>query len=887
MLKKIVIGILVVLVLLIGALVAIPFIFKDKLIAIAKTEINDQINAKVDWKDFGVTVFKDFPNVSLCLQGVTVVNVEPFKGDTLANIGEIAISADIMSVIKGGQIGINSIGIDKPVLHVKVLKDGTANYNIMKPDSAKKTTSGESTQYSIKLKKFTITGGHIVYDDKAGDLYAQIDNLNHTLKGDFTQSVLDITSTTNADSITVISGGVPYLNRVKTALKLDANIDQDHNKYTLRDNDLQLNALDLGLNGSITMGKANDMDLDLTFKAKETDFKNIISLIPAIYSQQFKDVKTSGTLALDGYAKGKYAGEVYPAFGVTLKVGNGSFQYPGLPAAVTNINIDASAKSPGGDLDKTVVDVNKFGLTLGSDPFNMKLHVSTPISDPDLDASLVGKVNLGNVKNYYPLEGAQLSGLLNLNVTAKGRLSTLEKQQYQNFDAAGTVEISNMDYTSKDLPKAVKVNNLKLSFSPKFVALDNLSAQIGKSDFNATGRLDNLLNYVFSNAMLKGTFSLKSRVIDLNEFMTADSKTTTTQQTTDKGKEAQVATTAAQVPANLDFAMDASVGKLYYTNMELDNVDGKLTVKDETVTLNSLKANTLNGSIALDGSYSTYKTEVPKVDMKINLNKIDINKAATTFNSSEKLMPVAKSLHGTFSTNFTVKGTLDKTMSPDLNTLLADGRVDLNDVSISGNQTLNTIADKLKLSQLKNLNVKDAWTVVKIVNGKLYVEPFDVTVGKVKMNIFGSNSLAGTMDYSILMDMPSELMSGATSVVSGLLAKNPIPGISASSLPQNLKFKIGLTGQTTSPSVSVGLVSAGGTSVKDQAKQQLDDAKKKLEDEAAKAKADAEAKAKAEIEKQKQAAQKKAQEAADKAKKQAEDKAKDELNKLKGKLKFP
>ena len=57
-----------------------------------------------------------------------------------------------------------------------------------------------------------------------------------------------------------------------------------------------------------------DIDMDITFKTTKTDFKTLLSLIPAIYMKDFEDVKTSGKLALNGFAKGTYNDSILPAF---------------------------------------------------------------------------------------------------------------------------------------------------------------------------------------------------------------------------------------------------------------------------------------------------------------------------------------------------------------------------------------------------------------------------------------------------------------------------------------------------------------------------------------------------------------------------------------------
>ncbi|MDX2000875.1 MAG: AsmA-like C-terminal region-containing protein [Chitinophagales bacterium] len=896
MLRKIFIAFAIILVLLFGALIALPFLFKDKLAAIAKKEINQQINATVDWKSVGVSIFSDFPNITLSLKEFSIVNKAPFAGDTLAKLAAFSVSADIMSVIKGDVVDIKGISIEKPIIKVKVLKDGTANYDIALPDTAKKAPDTTSGSFNLKLQQFSISDAFISYDDKASDLYAELDQFNNMLKGDFTQSRFMLDTKTTCEKTTVVSAGVAYLNKVKADLKLDLDIDQANSKYTLKDNTIQLNDLKLSLNGFVTMAKPEAIDMDLQFKAAQTEFKSILSLVPGIYTQQFSDVKTSGTLALNGYAKGTYAGESYPAFGIDLKVGNASFQYPGLPASVTDINIDLNAKHPGGDLNKMVIDVPKCAMKLGGDPFNLRLNVQTPIVDPLIDAALIGKVNLANVKNYYPLQqGESLSGLLDMNVTAKGKLSAIEQERYGDFQAAGNIAVSGMVYQSKDLPQKVNLQSLKLSFTPQYVSLDNLVATLGKSDFNAQGRMDNFLNYLFAGDMLKGSFSLKCNTLDLNEFMTEETSTKTQQTTTAQGTKTSTESTAMQVPANINFSMDASIAKLLYDNVVMNTVAGKINIKDETVQLEYLKGRVFNGTIAFNGTYSTFMTEVPKVNMQVAIDKLSIPDAVKAFSTTEKILPLAKQMKGTFSTTFDMKGNLNEDLSPDLNSLLANGRVDLMEIELSGNKVMNKLADQFKIPQLKTLKVPNAWTVVELIDGKIFVKPFDVMVNGMKMNIFGSHSLTNSMDYTMLMDVPSQLLGPANSLVSGLLSKSPIPGVSAANLPQNMKFKVGLTGKTDDPKIAINLVSGSGSTAKDLAQQQVDAAKQKLEEEAAKAKAEAErlkneaeAKAKAELEKQKKAAEEKAKKEAERLKKEAEEKAKKEAEKaLKDKLKWP
>src|SRR5688500_9272768 len=92
----------IILVVLIVLLIALPFLFKDKIIARVKTEANKNINARVDFGDFDLSLIRSFPNLSVGIDNLSIINKEPFQGDTLLFAKKTALTLDIMSVIRGG-----------------------------------------------------------------------------------------------------------------------------------------------------------------------------------------------------------------------------------------------------------------------------------------------------------------------------------------------------------------------------------------------------------------------------------------------------------------------------------------------------------------------------------------------------------------------------------------------------------------------------------------------------------------------------------------------------------------------------------------------------------------------------------------------------------------
>lgn len=883
MLKKIFITISVIFVLLIGSAIAIPFLFKDKIVALVKEEINKKINAKVDFGDFSISLFKDFPNLALSINEVSVINYAPFDGDTLASINAFTISLDFMKVIKGEGYDIKAIRIAEPRIKALVNKKGKTNWDIYKSTAPEDTSQ---TAFKLQLRNFEIANGYILYDDDSSNLFAEVAGLNINANGDFTQNIFLLNSNSSIDALTYKDGLVAYLNKANLKLKADVDVNQISNTYTFKENELKLNDLTLGLDGFVKMN-LTDYDLDLKLNTKQTDFKTLLSLIPNIYKKDFANIKASGSLGLNAFAKGKYSDTSYPAFGLNLNVGNAMFQYPDLPTAVKNIFIDLKVSFPGGnDLDKTFIDLSRFNITVDNDPFSIKAKVRQPISDPDIDASLKGKLDLKKVPNYYPMEELKsMNGILTADVTAKGKLSAIEQERYQDFNASGTLDLKQFSYNSKDLPAALNISNMNLMFNPKNVTVSNLNARIGKSDFAANGSLDNLLNYVFAGDNLKCVLNVRSNTIDLNEFMTENESASSTSTTT------QDSVLDVKVPANIDFVFNGTFNKILYDKIVLQNVSGDITVRDQTVRLGNLYANVFKGSALINGTYSTKNAGNPEVAFDYDLKQIDFQEAIKSTTALEQYAPVLKHVSGNFTSKMNVKGRLGEDLSLDLKTLIGDGLLEVNNIKISGVKVIDQIADKFKLSQLKNMNIDKAWTVFKFKDGKMVVEPFDLKVNDMVMNISGGHGLDNTLDYKILLDAPTKLLQGSMGEVNNLVSQAKIPGLSSSALPTALKLKIDVGGTMSDPKLKFGVAGAGGSSLKDVAKEAFDQKKKELED---KAKAELEAQkqnAKAELDKQKQAAEAKAKAEADKLKKQAEDKIKAEKekakNQIKDRFKFP
>jgi hypothetical protein len=801
------------LLLLLAILFAAPFIFKGKIISIVKSEINKNINAKVDFSDVNISLLRKFPKVSAAIENLQVVGNGRFSGDTLLSASSIDVALDLMSVIKGDKMTIYSVEVNRPRIHAIVTKDGHPNWDIMKPDTSA-SAPADSKPLNLELKRYSISEGYISYVDSSSAMSSTITGLNHEGSGDFTSDNFTLSTKTSAEGVSFTYGLIPYLANARTSVDADITVDNKTSKYTFKTDKILINELQLASDGFFQLLNDSAYNMDIRFSAPSTDFKNILSLIPVVYQKDFAKIKTSGKAVFNGFVKGKYEGNQMPAYNINLDVSNGFFQYPDLPAPVKNINIAMKVDNPDGVTDHTIVDISRAHFEMENDPFDFRLLLKNPVSNMWIDANAKGKLNLGNVSRMVKLEeGTSLKGLLNADVAVKGFVDAIQKQEFDQFSAAGTVALNGFSYLSKSYPDGVSLDKLLMTFNPKNVTLNEAAGKYLTTNFQANGQINNLLGYALKNRPLDGVVNVKADRIDVNKFMGTESTSKTDTS----------ALVPFIVPANLDLLLNAQAGEVKYDNLLIQNVTGALHIGNETVKLDNIKGNALDGTLAVSGSYSTRENKKhPAIALKYDVKNLDVQKTFNAFNTVQKLMPIGKFLAGKLSSTLNLTGNLGQNMLPDLATLTGNGNLFLIEGLLQKFKPLEQLADKLNLTQLKNISLKDIREEFEFNAGKVFVKPFKLKVQDIEMEIGGTHGFDQSLDYTIQAKVPRSLLgTKGNDAVNGLVSQATARGIPVK-LNDVVNLNIKMLGTITQPDIKLDLKQTAGSvadEIKDQARE--------------------------------------------------------------------
>lgn len=776
----------VVAVVLVVAIVT-PLLLRGKIGDIVKREANAMLAARLDFEKLDISLLRNFPNASLNLKGLTLVGTDRFEGDTIVAARRITVVVNLMSLVGDEGFEVRKIILASPALHAHKLADGAVNWDVMKPSEQADTTAAEESapsSFRLSVRDFRLTDAVIRYEDDSTGMELRTAPLSLRLSGDMSAESTQLDLDLLAGGVDFTQGGVPLLHDAELALDAEIDADLAEGRFTFSRNTLRLNAIEMRLDGWVQqVGDA--LAMDVSAGCSEVRFKDLLSLIPAFYKHEFRSLAASGELSMELWARGQMHGAQLPAFELKTEVHNGSFQYSSLPKAVTDINIAAKVSNAGGELDKTEVEISEFGLKMAGNSLSATGYATNLMSDPTFRATLSGRVDLGAIREVYPLEkGIDLAGRIAASLKLSGRMSDVESGRYERISASGSLVVEQLGLHVPQLPE-VFIRRAAATISPQAMTLGEFGVKVGGSDLSATGQLTGYLGYLMRGEQLAGRLYVKSDLLDLNEIRAA-APADAEAESADAEKPAEEAAAApAQaivVPKNLNLSLNAELKKVLFEKMVITDIAGEMSVAGGTLSLDRLGLQLFGGKASASGRYSTAADPAhPTLSLAASIAKASFPRTFEEIEAVRQLAPIFEKASGDYSLSIDMRTTLDAAMSPDLMSLTAQGEISSENVSVEGVEVFDKLADLLKNDKLRRIEARDLKIRFSIKDGRVTTEPFDLKMGDVNVNMSGTTGLDRTIDYTAKVTLPAG--------VGGVLGA----------------VNVGIGGTFTSPKITLGV----------------------------------------------------------------------------------
>ena len=786
-LKIIGISLLVIFVLLI----AIPFAFQSQIKDQIKNYINQNLNAHVEFSDLNLSLLKSFPKANVTIEDLSVTNFAPFEGDTLAAAKSISFTMSVMELFKGDEepIVVNSIAIDEAALTLKTDASGNQNYDIAKSNEEK--TSTESKPFSLDIEDYRLNNSSITYIDDASKMVLQISELNHNGTATYSTDKSELDTKSEA-FVSFSMDSSQYLNH--NSIKLDAIIDMDFetNTYTFKNNKAFINQLPLEFSGFVQLVENGQM-IDIKFENPESSFKDFLAVIPETYSKNIATVETTGDFKVKGELKGLVTEETIPTMDISITSDNASFKYPDLPKRVENISINTIVKNTTGNLDDTYLEIKTLNFKIDNDEFKSSATLRNITENMLVNANIDGTLNLANISKAYPIQlDTPLSGILKAKLNTAFDMNAVETSAYERIKTNGAASLNGFSYASKDMKNPVEIAKANITFNPETVTLNTFEAKTGKSDINVTGTIHNLIGFLLNKNDLQGYFNVNSNTFVLDDFMTSENESTTTPTHTE----------AMKIPEFLDCTLNANAKTVVYDNLNLKDVKGTLTIKDQKASIKDLTSNIFDGVLALNGDVST-KSEVPTFDLNLGANGFDIMKSFESLELLKALAPIAKVIQGKLNTTINLSGTLNEEFTPNLNSINGNAFAELIGSKMNSDEAklVTSLSQSLNFIDFTKLDLNDLKAHLDFADGKVNIKPFNLKYKDIGIVVSGSHGFDKTLAYNAVFNVPPKYLGND---VNQLISKINDKEVNKIIIPVTAN----ITGTFTNPKVSTDLSSS-------------------------------------------------------------------------------
>jgi len=805
---------LIVMALVVISMFVIPHFYKDKIAKIVKTEINKQLTAEADFGKIDLSLFRSFPNFSLGLHDVSVTNL---PSDTLMTSDGIYLTVGLFSVLKGDAIEIKSLRFDNPLLNLRINPQGDDNWDVFKESETTESEDTDNDVMEFLLNKVLLDAAKIHFTDKESGFELLIDGLNAFVKGKFSEDRTNLELNIGSGDLTVFYEEIPYLQNI--ALRFDAMIDANLTDeiYNLKNNTLYLNDLQINFEGSVAFVN-DDINLMLVYNTPENSFKQLLSLIPIVYLDGYDKMLTRGQFDLNGYVKGIYSESAFPDFKIEMFATNTEISYPDMPTPVNNIDFSLLIENQGDNLDNTIIRLDNLSANIGKDKLQIKFQLMHPISDPNIDLKATAGIIFENLKNVFPQEYfKELTGEVIADIRLKGSLSSIEKGDYKNFLAMGSLVCNDITYQVKD-GYLLFLKHAQFNFSPSQIDIIGFDSKIGGQDILVDGRFNNYLGYFLKDEIFQGKLNMRTTTLDINQLL---EPWTATDSGAGSGENSE---SVIYIPENIDVLVSLTADSVSFDKLAFNNFDSKIHVHDGKIEFEDFNSTFLGGLIHLNGYYEATSDVNPHVDLNLKLMDMRVSTAYQKMSLFSKFTPIAEKAAGIFDASLNLNLDLDENMNPVWSSILGNGNFASDDIELMANEIFSRISDVLKIDLFENPSTGPIDLSFKLMDGKIFHKPFTVTLNDIQMEIGGWTGFDQHIDYNLAMNIPVKLLGNNVSKVMEHYA-NEIGklGLKLGDI-QTLKPVLKVDGLVTSPNVTlVSLGNITGSNIKDIVKDKVDE----------------------------------------------------------------
>ena len=452
----------IILVIIVLFLFISPFLFKDRINREVKSLANKSLKSELNYGEVKLSFFTHFPTLTLTLGDFLLKGSAPFEQDTLISAREIGFGLNLKSLF-GKQVVITRVYLDRATIKILFSEHGAANYNVYRSgDSTAQVadTTKATGSTGLSIEQISFRDSKLTYADASIPFSIFASGLEYSGKSSFTSDLFDVTSDIRIKSFDLVYDqkklidGKPVTGIMKTKINMkDLSVVFEKNDLKIRDIPFQFNGKFNFVKDGYAMNLSFLSVLEREFvsaRFKITQDKRMwmyarvnasVDLGKWAKAFELKAAELRGHYDLTMNAEGSYATTVVkkgprqhvdtvisciPKFEIKTRLTNGYFKIAAMPQALTSISFNLDAACPDTNYQNINVQFEDFRAAFLKNDLKGYFRMKR-LADAPIDASLTGSLNLAELRQVYPMDSLDVSGIVDMNVSIKGNYAPAKK----------------------------------------------------------------------------------------------------------------------------------------------------------------------------------------------------------------------------------------------------------------------------------------------------------------------------------------------------------------------------------------------------------------------------------------------------------------------------
>ncbi|MBS1501096.1 MAG: AsmA family protein [Bacteroidetes bacterium] len=621
--------------LVIGTLLYVTY-NKDKILKLVSAELNQKLDGRIIIGDMRPQFFKRFPNVSLELRNVKILDRKFTEHHhILLDAKEFYVSLNAVSLFTG-KASIKRIDIDDASADLYTDSTGYSNLSVFgikhKKSGKRQGTGGPPPE----LQQFSFSKLDLKVDDKrngklfhftVNDMTGSMSMTDEGWQSDFHLGIL-------AHSMSFKTKNGSFIKNQPVTGDFSANGDED-GKIMVRSDALRIGPNTFKLDAVFGANK-RPADFAIHLTCDEITWRQASALLADNIKRKLDQYNISQPVSVTARINGSFAGGGDPFLYITAKIRNSDISTPVIMLNSCSLNAiftNNYQNGKGFNDDNSVIRFKGLTGSYKRIPFTIDTGKIADLNKP---------IATGNLRADFP--AAYLNALLGSNIAhfTKGRtaVSLIYRGDIVNYElnkpfVYGSIDLKNVNVTY--VPDNLKLVNssISLDFIKNALVLRNIRMQTGHSVVFMNGRIKNFMNLYYTEPQkIVFTMQIHSPQLYLGEFLGFLGATES--EPVKKPRPSENSGNAIDQLSNVleksSTEMNLDVDNVHYRNFLATDGHAELLTSEDAVGIKNVSLKHAGGVLRMSGLLQK-GSDLNKLSLSTTISHVDVNEFFKSFDN--------------------------------------------------------------------------------------------------------------------------------------------------------------------------------------------------------------------------------------------------------------